>query len=348
VKIIEICGVAGSGKSTLYRSLRDELMNDGVALYDHQFPVHRKLRQLPLGMWRLAPILPWIRIDKSFWDRFKLLLYLEMLVNELSGRKDQNSGLIVFDQGPIFVHAALMAREVVSVNDLHVRSWLFSNFRRFANVIDGLIWLDAPNAILLERVATRSTYHVLSTFSKEEKIFLQHLLKDVDLFIGGGGTINTESCFLGTPTISTRSFISHYDKWQIDNNLMVWTNDENELINYVELAMQKKLTVNCDVLNEMDRRYFLVRDLRWEFAMLDRERKGTISERSARFLFQAIHDDFFSQRRWVKFLRSRIAPGSEISFAEMPEINTKIGIINIVMYHNVYTMYTFGLTEEFY
>jgi len=86
----------------------------------------------------------------------------------------------------------------------------------------------------------------------EEKIFLQHLLKDVDLFIGGGGTINTESCFLGTPTISTRSFISHYDKWQIDNNLMVWTNSEDELINYVELAMQKKITPNCHILNEID------------------------------------------------------------------------------------------------
>lgn len=72
-----------------------------------------------------------------------------------------------------------------------------------------------------------------------------------------------------------------------------------------------------DVLNEMDRRYFLVRDLKWEFSMLDGERKGTISERSAKFLFQAVHDDFFSQRRWVKFLRSRVAPGSDISFAEI-------------------------------
>lgn len=72
-----------------------------------------------------------------------------------------------------------------------------------------------------------------------------------------------------------------------------------------------------DVLNEMDRRYFLVRDLQWEFNMLDRERKGTISERNARFLFQAVHDDFFSQKRWLKFLRSRAAPGSEISFAEI-------------------------------
>lgn len=72
-----------------------------------------------------------------------------------------------------------------------------------------------------------------------------------------------------------------------------------------------------DVLNEMDRRYFLVRDLQWEFSMLDRENKGAISEREARFLFQAVHDDFFSHRRWLKFLRGRAAPGSGISFAEI-------------------------------
>ena len=85
----------------------------------------------------------------------------------------------------------------------------------------------------------------------DEKIILQHLLKDVDLFIGGGGTINTESCFLGTPTISTRSFISHYDKWQIDNGLMVWTNNKEELLKYVKLAYEKKLNPNLKALNNM-------------------------------------------------------------------------------------------------
>ncbi|XP_015754930.1 PREDICTED: trichohyalin-like [Acropora digitifera] len=72
-----------------------------------------------------------------------------------------------------------------------------------------------------------------------------------------------------------------------------------------------------DALNEMDRRYYLVRDLQWEFSMLDREKKGTISEKAAKFLFQAVHDEFFSPRRWLKFLRSRAAPGSGISFAEI-------------------------------
>ena len=85
----------------------------------------------------------------------------------------------------------------------------------------------------------------------EEKIYLQHLLKDADLFIGGGGTINTESCFLGTPTISTRSFISHYDKWQIDNGLMVWTNDTKELLTFVQMAYEKKLRPATEKIQHM-------------------------------------------------------------------------------------------------
>lgn len=37
-----------------------------------------------------------------------------------------------------------------------------------------------------------------------------------------------------------------------------------------------------DLLKEMDRRYFLIQDFRWEFSMLDTEAKDTISEDQAR------------------------------------------------------------------
>lgn len=72
-----------------------------------------------------------------------------------------------------------------------------------------------------------------------------------------------------------------------------------------------------DTLREMDRRYFLVNDLKWEFALLDREQKGAISEQDAKFLFKMVHGEFFSQRRWNKFLNSRAAKDSLISFSEI-------------------------------
>lgn len=91
---------------------------------------------------------------------------------------------------------------------------------------------EFPNAIILK-----------------EKIVIQHLLVFCDLFIGGGGTINSEACFLGTPTISTRSFISHYDKYQIDNNLMVWVETKEELIQKVKLMIGTK--VDIKPINQM-------------------------------------------------------------------------------------------------
>lgn len=43
-----------------------------------------------------------------------------------------------------------------------------------------------------------------------------------------------------------------------------------------------------DLLQEMDRRFFLVQDLRWEFSLLDREQKDTITEH------QAMYTDFIN------------------------------------------------------
>jgi len=83
----------------------------------------------------------------------------------------------------------------------------------------------------------------------EEKIKVQHLLKFADLFIGGGGTLNTEACFLGTPTISTRSFVCHYDKWQIDNGLMVWVQNTDELLSRVQQLIGKR--INTSILQTM-------------------------------------------------------------------------------------------------
>lgn len=73
----------------------------------------------------------------------------------------------------------------------------------------------------------------------KEKVIIQHILAYADLFIGGGGTMNTESCYFGVPTISTRSFISHYDKFQIDNDLMIWVNSKEELLKAVDKTIGK-------------------------------------------------------------------------------------------------------------
>jgi len=74
----------------------------------------------------------------------------------------------------------------------------------------------------------------------EKKIILQNLLAKSNLFIGGGGTINIEACYFGVPVISTRSFISHYDKFLIDNNLMWHSNNSKEIISLSKKLIKQK------------------------------------------------------------------------------------------------------------
>lgn len=44
------------------------------------------------------------------------------------------------------------------------------------------------------------------------------------------------------------------------------------------------------LLQEMDRRYFLLQDLRWEFSLLDKDQKDTITENQARYIY---NDNYF-------------------------------------------------------
>ncbi|XP_056020296.1 trichohyalin-like isoform X1 [Ostrea edulis] len=80
---------------------------------------------------------------------------------------------------------------------------------------------------------------------------------------------------------------------------------------------------NCEpselyaLLQEMDRRFFLIQDFRWEFSMIDVQHKDTISQEEARWFVQTVHGRHFSKRKWEEFVRSRPIPGSSVAFAEI-------------------------------
>ena len=86
-----------------------------------------------------------------------------------------------------------------------------------------------------------------------------------------------------------------------------------EAICFCDLCLKEEVV---DVLNEIDRRSFLMRDLQWEFEMLDRENRGTISEEEACFLLKAVHGES-AKKKCRQFLSGRILPGSRVSLQEM-------------------------------
>lgn len=71
-----------------------------------------------------------------------------------------------------------------------------------------------------------------------------------------------------------------------------------------------------DVLKEIDRRSFLIRDVEWEFEMLDCEKCGTITEEQACFLFKALQGKS-AAKKFKEFLSGRAMPGSRVALQEI-------------------------------
>lgn len=65
----------------------------------------------------------------------------------------------------------------------------------------------------------------------QEIIAPHDLYAHASLLLGGGGTMNLESCFLGIPTISTRSLLLYHDCYLLEHKLMHHAKSVEEVMN---------------------------------------------------------------------------------------------------------------------
>lgn len=78
----------------------------------------------------------------------------------------------------------------------------------------------------------------------KEKRELCEILPFCDLFVGGGGTINIEAAYWNTPTISTRSFLSFYDRYLINNGAMYHADESFKLESLIVKLLKQPKTIN--------------------------------------------------------------------------------------------------------
>lgn len=76
--------------------------------------------------------------------------------------------------------------------------------------------------------------HIKNFTILEKKLDPSDFYPYIDMLIGGGGTMNLESCYLGIPTISTRSLFLFHDKYLLENNLMHHCQDANMVFDIVK------------------------------------------------------------------------------------------------------------------
>ena len=169
--IIELVGPAGAGKTTLSRVLthRNPMIQIGSDIE------LRKTRYIPLILRNTVALLPKflksIRNSRRFtWEEIKYLIYLAGWPEVLRQEAADGVTAILLDHGPVFKLATLneFGPEILKTHQF--ANWWDRMFKQWASTLDMVIWLDAPDAILDERINSRDQRHSVKGKSESEVV----------------------------------------------------------------------------------------------------------------------------------------------------------------------------------
>jgi hypothetical protein len=160
--IIELVGPAGAGKSTLAGALKQ--CNENIAVVTH--PCWRDPGQLTFFARSSLALLPtfaqfayrangqWLRPREMAW-----VVTLERWHHSLRRQVALSKKVLLIDTGAITILASIQVSGSGVLNRSRTDEWWHEIYRQWANTLDMIIWLDAPNTTLVPRVRTRDQAH---------------------------------------------------------------------------------------------------------------------------------------------------------------------------------------------
>jgi len=158
--VIEIVGPAGAGKTTLVRALRERCVDVQpnvriTRLRYLQFLVSIGASFLPVFVLRY-PRGRWFT-----WREIRSMVYLKAWHHVLADRSLRADVVTVMDHGPIYRLAVLHEFGPEITCSGVYRRWWEHVLQEWLATLDSIVWLDAPDEILLERVRSRNVWHTL-------------------------------------------------------------------------------------------------------------------------------------------------------------------------------------------
>ena len=167
--IMELVGLAGAGKTALARALSQR---DGKIRVAADLEL-RKREHIPIFVRNVPFLLPLFlrrcRSSRWFtWDEIKAMVYLKAWPRVIRQQASNDGTLILLDHGPVFKLAKLNAFGPERLKSQGFEQWWHSMFEQWAFTLDIVIWLNAPDKILLERINARNKRHAVKGKSERE------------------------------------------------------------------------------------------------------------------------------------------------------------------------------------
>jgi thymidylate kinase len=160
---VELAGLAASGKTSLLRALAG------------QEPAWRAgLRPPKHGhAWSAATLLPdFVALHRSarriLWKEMKRMTYLRTLRRELEAEAWRPGGAVILDEGPVYMMARMRMYGGAAVRSERFEAWWERAGEEWGRLLDLVIRLDAPDAVLTQRLRGRAQRHRLQAASDRQ------------------------------------------------------------------------------------------------------------------------------------------------------------------------------------
>jgi thymidylate kinase len=162
--VVELVGVAATGKTSLLRALRGQEPGWRGGLRPPKYQ----------HAWSAVSLLPtFLALHRParhlLWKEMKRITYLRTLRRALAAEARRPDGAVVLDEGPVYMMARIRMYGGPAVRSAAFAPWWREVGREWQRVLDLVVWLDAPDAILARRLRSRAQRHRLQG-TKEQDI----------------------------------------------------------------------------------------------------------------------------------------------------------------------------------
>jgi hypothetical protein len=169
-RIVEIIGPAGAGKTTLCETL----IRSGSGVRLQNFPDVRNVSNAPFFISYGLQLIPSLTNVPPRGDRwlsrreFAWLTILNGWSGILQRERKRSDDIILLDQGPVYLltEASEFGPEYLRTKK-SVTLLLDDLYSRWAHILDLVVWLDAADRDLAERIRTRDKGHPVKERSME-------------------------------------------------------------------------------------------------------------------------------------------------------------------------------------
>jgi predicted ATPase len=152
--VVELAGPAAAGKTSLLLALGEV---DGTLRTGLRVPRQRHLATALT----LAPT--FVALHRPYrgllWKEMKRITYLGSLYELLRERSGASAGTVLLDEGAVYMLARLEVLGAQGIRSAAYAAWWRAAIEAWSSTLDLIVWLDAPDPVLRDRLRRRAQSH---------------------------------------------------------------------------------------------------------------------------------------------------------------------------------------------